>query len=179
MPIALDSLAATARATFAVATSLAAGAPVTGPRARAGRCISLMDALWYLRRLSRMGPREIGGRVVDRSAGSGSGARELDAPVAAADPATGVHRRAARRDALAAVSDEAAANLLATADRLMAGHAEYFGVQRDDMVGPGLVVGPQDRPTGPADATPSTFPTATRTRSATSSSCGSPPATST
>ena len=23
-----------------------------------------MDALWYLRRLSRMGPREIGGRVV-------------------------------------------------------------------------------------------------------------------
>ncbi|MGD9483907.1 alginate lyase family protein [Streptomyces sp. TRM70308] len=90
------------------------------------------SAGWYLRRLSRMGPREVGGRVGDavrrrrwRSARPGcpsvAGAR-----FTAALPA----------GTLDSVPPEAARRLVAEADRLMAGHAEYFGVARDDLVDP-------------------------------------------
>ena len=57
MPIPLPSLVATTRATFAVETSLAAGAAGGGTVAAECRDRRLMDAAWYLRRLSRMGPR--------------------------------------------------------------------------------------------------------------------------
>ncbi|MFE1310552.1 alginate lyase family protein [Streptomyces sp. NPDC058755] len=91
-----------------------------------------MSAGWYLRRLSRMGPREVGGRVGDavrrrrwRSARPGcpsvTGAR-----FTAALPA----------GTIAAVPPDAAKRLIAEADRLMAGHAEYFGVDRDDLADP-------------------------------------------
>ncbi|MFF5015386.1 alginate lyase family protein [Streptomyces sp. NPDC001165] len=91
-----------------------------------------MSAGWYLRRLSRMGPREVGGRVGDavrrrrwRSARPGcpsvTGAR-----FTAVLPA----------GTIAAVPPDAAKRLIAEADRLMAGHAEYFGVERDDLADP-------------------------------------------
>ncbi|MFF4040309.1 alginate lyase family protein [Streptomyces sp. NPDC001816] len=91
-----------------------------------------MSAGWYLRRLSRMGPREVGGRVGDavrrrrwRSARPGcpsvTGAR-----FTAVLPA----------GTIAAVPPDAAKRLIAEADRLMAGHAEYFGVDRDDLADP-------------------------------------------
>ncbi|MCZ1013434.1 heparinase II/III family protein [Streptomyces noursei] len=87
---------------------------------------------WYLRRLSRMGPREVGGRVGDavrrrrwRSARphcpSVSGAR-----FTAVLPA----------GTIAGIPPDAAKRLLAEADRLMDGHAEYFGVVREDLTDP-------------------------------------------
>ncbi|MEU1199961.1 alginate lyase family protein [Streptomyces sp. NPDC005813] len=91
-----------------------------------------MSAGWYLRRLSRMGPREVGGRVGDavrrrrwRSAlpdrPSVTGAR-----FAAVLPA----------GAVAAVPPDAAKRLVAEADRLMDGHGEFFGVDREDLADP-------------------------------------------
>ncbi len=109
-----------------------------------------MDALWYVRRLSRMGPREIGGRVVT-AARIREWRAELDAPVPPLSTPPPAFTAALPADALAAVSDEAAANLLATADRLMAGHAEYFGVQRDDMVAPDWSLDPKTGRRAPAD----------------------------
>ncbi|MFF3483099.1 alginate lyase family protein [Streptomyces sp. NPDC002701] len=88
---------------------------------------------WYLRRLSRMGPREVGGRAVDtlrrrrwrRSA-------PPDSPAVTGARFTAV----LPAGALAAVPPDAAKRLVATADRLMDGHAEYFGVPRDDLTDP-------------------------------------------
>ncbi|MFE9043599.1 alginate lyase family protein [Streptomyces sp. NPDC007818] len=91
-----------------------------------------MGPTWYLRRLSRMGPREVGGRTVDavrrrrwRSARPRcprvTGARFT----AVLPPGT-----------LAAVPPDAAKRLVAEADRLLAGHARYFGVDRDDLADP-------------------------------------------
>ncbi|KQX46300.1 heparinase [Streptomyces sp. Root66D1] len=87
---------------------------------------------WYLRRLSRMGPAEVGGRALDaarrrhwRSARPGA-PRVTGARFTAVLPAGTV----------AAIPPDAAKRLVAEADRLMAGHAEYFGVERDDLVAP-------------------------------------------
>ncbi|WP_435796310.1 alginate lyase family protein [Kitasatospora aureofaciens] len=92
-----------------------------------------MSAGWYLRRLSRMGPQEVGGRVGDavrrrrwRSSVPPHGPGAPGARFTAVLPA----------GALAAVPPEAAKRLLAEADRLMDGHAEFFGVERDDLVAP-------------------------------------------
>ncbi|MFE2583347.1 alginate lyase family protein [Streptomyces sp. NPDC059378] len=91
-----------------------------------------MSAGWYLRRLSRMGPREVGGRVGDtlrrrrwRSA----------RPVA---PGVSGARFTASLPAgtIAAVPPDAAKRLVAEADRLLDGHVEYFGVARDDLADP-------------------------------------------
>ncbi|MFB7939441.1 alginate lyase family protein [Streptomyces sp. NPDC056049] len=91
-----------------------------------------MSPGWYLRRLSRMGPREVGGRTVDalrrrrwRSARPRC-PRVTGARFTAVLPA----------GALAAVPPDAAKRLVAEADRLMAGHVRYFGVDRDDLVDP-------------------------------------------
>ncbi|MDJ1131461.1 alginate lyase family protein [Streptomyces iconiensis] len=91
-----------------------------------------MDPSWYLRRLSRMEPREVGGRVGDavrrrlwRSARPGC-PRVTGARFTAVLPA----------GAVAAVPPDAAERLIAEADRLMAGHAEFFGVVRDDLADP-------------------------------------------
>ncbi|MFD4630672.1 alginate lyase family protein [Streptomyces sp. NPDC058284] len=87
---------------------------------------------WYLRRLSRMGPLEVGGRVGDavrrrrwRSEPPGC-PRVTGARFTAVLPA----------GAVAAVPPDAAKRLVAEADRLMAGHAEFFGVGRDDLADP-------------------------------------------
>lgn len=95
----------------------------------------MMGPGWYLRRLSRMGPGEIAGRAGDTVrrrrwralAGEQHGApwlprREFTATL---DPAT-----------VAAVPAEGRERLLATADRLLDGYADHFGVTRDDLVSP-------------------------------------------
>lgn len=91
-----------------------------------------MSAGWYLRRLSRMGPREVGGRVGDavrrrrwRSARPNC-PRVTGARFTAALPA----------GTIAAIPPDAAKRLIAEADRLLYGHAEYFGVVRDDLADP-------------------------------------------
>ncbi|MET3985224.1 alginate lyase family protein [Streptomyces sp. PvR034] len=91
-----------------------------------------MSPAWYLRRLSRMGPQEVGGRVADAVR-----RRRWRTAPPAARPVTGARFTAVLpAGALAAVAPDAAKRLVVQADRLMAGHAEYFGVERDDLVDP-------------------------------------------
>lgn len=87
---------------------------------------------WYLRRLSRMGPREIGGRVSDAVRRR----RWRSAPPTCPRPADARFTAVLPAGTLAAVPPEAAKRLVAEADRLMAGHVEYFGVDRDDLADP-------------------------------------------
>ncbi|MCH0561786.1 MULTISPECIES: alginate lyase family protein [unclassified Streptomyces] len=91
-----------------------------------------MSAGWYLRRLSRMGPREVGGRV-----GDAVRRRRWRSARPACPSVTGARFTAVLpTGAIAAVPPDAAKRLVATADRLMAGHAEFFGVDRDDLADP-------------------------------------------
>lgn len=87
---------------------------------------------WYLRRLSRMGPREVGGRVGDAVRRRRWRSAPPDCPSVNGARFTAV----LPTGTIAAVPPDAAKRLIAEADRLMAGHAEYFGVDRDDMVNP-------------------------------------------
>ncbi|MER5948582.1 alginate lyase family protein [Streptomyces sp. NPDC001904] len=91
-----------------------------------------MSTGWYLRRLSRMGPQEVAGRAGDavrrrrwrsaRPEGPGTTGGRFTAVLPAGT--------------VAAIPPDAAKRLVAEADRLMDGHAEYFGVVRDDLVDP-------------------------------------------
>ncbi|WP_217142027.1 alginate lyase family protein [Streptomyces sp. AC627_RSS907] len=91
-----------------------------------------MSAGWYLRRLSRMGPREVGGRV-----GDAVRRRRWRAARPVCPSVTGARFTAVLpAGTIAAVPPDAAKRLLAEADRLMAGHAGYFGVDRDDLADP-------------------------------------------
>ncbi len=107
-----------------------------------------MDPSWYLRRLSRMGPAEIAGRVTDV-------VRKRQWRRVAGETATwSPDRRFARvpgEDILAAVSGDAVKELLVTADRLMDGQAEYFGVERDDLVDPDWSYDPKTGRSAPSD----------------------------
>ncbi|GAA2066393.1 alginate lyase family protein [Streptomyces albiaxialis] len=87
---------------------------------------------WYLRRLSRMGPREIGGRAADMARRRLWRSARPDCPRVTGARFTAV----LPAGTLAAVPPDAAKRLLAEADRLMAGHAEFFGVERDDLADP-------------------------------------------
>ncbi|MEU5979129.1 alginate lyase family protein [Streptomyces sp. NPDC047315] len=90
------------------------------------------SAGWYLRRLSRMGPREVGGRV-----GDAVRRRRWRSAVPAAPTPTGARFTAALpAEVVDAVPPDAVKRLVADADRLMAGQAEYFGVRRDDLADP-------------------------------------------
>ncbi|MFD3991160.1 alginate lyase family protein [Streptomyces sp. NPDC058583] len=91
-----------------------------------------MSAGWYLRRLSRMGPQEVGGRVGDTVRRRRWRSGLPDAPSVTGARFTAV----LPAGAIAAVPPDAAKRLVAEADRLMAGHAEYFGVHRDDLTDP-------------------------------------------
>ncbi|MCB8908042.1 MULTISPECIES: alginate lyase family protein [unclassified Streptomyces] len=91
-----------------------------------------MSAGWYLRRLSRMGPQEVGGRVGDTVRRRRWRSALPDAPSVTGARFTAV----LPAGTLAAVPPDAAKRLVAEADRLMAGHAEYFGVHRDDLTDP-------------------------------------------
>ena len=108
----------------------------------------MMGPGWYLRRLSRMGPAEVLGRarhaVVQRQWRSA-----LPEP-----PDWPSHPRftAALPDGvLGKVPGEAVKRLLVTADELMAGRAEYFGVVRDDMVAPDWFLDPKTGRRAPDD----------------------------
>ncbi|WP_193783594.1 alginate lyase family protein [Streptomyces sp. E5N91] len=90
------------------------------------------SAGWYLRRLSRMGPREVAGRVGDTVRRRRWRSVRPDAPGVAGARFTAV----LPAGTLAAVPPDAAKRLVAEADRLLAGHVEYFGVRRDDLVDP-------------------------------------------
>jgi Heparinase II/III-like protein/Heparinase II/III N-terminus len=112
-----------------------------------------MDPIWYLRRLARMGPSEIGGRVLDR-ANVRRWRRVADAPPPAEPGALPDRRFTAvlPRGALDQVPPAARARLLATAERLLDGHAEFFGTARDDMVSPDWHADPRTGRRSPPDA---------------------------
>ncbi|WP_043488270.1 MULTISPECIES: alginate lyase family protein [Streptomyces] len=87
---------------------------------------------WYLRRLSRMGPREVGGRMGDAVRRRRWRSARPDSPSVTGARFTAV----LPAGTIAAVPPDAAKRLIAEADRLMAGHAEFFGVDRDDLADP-------------------------------------------
>ncbi|MFD0417344.1 alginate lyase family protein [Streptomyces sp. NPDC127108] len=91
-----------------------------------------MTAGWYLRRLSRMGPREIGGRVADTVRRRRWRSARPECPSVTGARFTAV----LPAGTVAAVPPDAAKRLIAEADRLLAGHVEYFGVVRDDLADP-------------------------------------------
>ncbi|MFF3054992.1 alginate lyase family protein [Streptomyces sp. NPDC057909] len=90
------------------------------------------SAGWYLRRLSRMGPQEVGGRVGDAVRRRRWRSARPDCPSVTGARFTAV----LPAGTIAAVPPDAAKRLIAEADRLMYGHAEYFGVVRDDLADP-------------------------------------------
>ncbi|WUW20093.1 heparinase II/III family protein [Streptomyces sp. NBC_01463] len=91
-----------------------------------------MSAGWYLRRLSRMGPREVAGRT-----GDAVRRRRWRSGVPDGPGATGARFTAGLpAGTVAAVPPDAAKRLVAEADRLMAGHAGFFGVERGDLADP-------------------------------------------
>ncbi|MFE9572889.1 alginate lyase family protein [Streptomyces sp. NPDC006692] len=94
--------------------------------------VNAASAGWYLRRLSRMGPREVGGRVGDAVRRRRWRSARPECP-----SVTGARFTAALpAGTIAAVPPDAAKRLIAQADRLMDGHAEFFGVARYDMADP-------------------------------------------
>ncbi|WP_371600718.1 alginate lyase family protein [Streptomyces sp. NBC_00564] len=91
-----------------------------------------MSVGWYLRRLSRMGPREVGGRAGDAVRRRRWRSARPDCPSVAGARFTAV----LPTGTIAAIPPDAAKRLIAEADRLMYGHVEYFGVVRDDLTDP-------------------------------------------
>ncbi|WP_199431067.1 alginate lyase family protein [Qaidamihabitans albus] len=106
---------------------------------------------WYLRRLSRMGPREIAGRATD-TVRKRRWRGLLDEPPAATWLPDRKFPAVLGDEAVAAVDPDAAKRVLATADRLMDGYAEYFGVVRDDLVSPDWCHDPRTGRSAPAEA---------------------------
>ena len=91
-----------------------------------------MSVGWYLRRLSRMGPQEVAGRVGDTLRRRRWRATPPDCPSVIGARFTAV----LPAGTIAAVPADAAKRLVAEADRLMDGQAEFFGVARDDLAAP-------------------------------------------
>ncbi|MFI6938015.1 alginate lyase family protein [Streptomyces sp. NPDC050418] len=106
-----------------------------------------MGAVWYARRLSRMGPREVGGRAVDAARRRLWRTARPHVPQAAGARFTA----ALPAGALADVPADASKRLIAEAERLMAGRATYFGVERDDMTDPDWSLDPRTGLRAPAD----------------------------
>ncbi|WP_028798254.1 heparinase II/III family protein [Streptomyces purpureus] len=94
--------------------------------------MSAGSAGWYLRRLSRMGPQEVGGRVGDAVRRRRWRSAPPDCPSVTGARFTAV----LPAGTIAAIPPDAAKRLVAEADRLMAGHVEYFGVVREDLADP-------------------------------------------
>lgn len=106
---------------------------------------------WYLRRLSAMGPAEITWRAID-VARTRRWRRIAAHPPA---PALLAERRFATplpHGVLGDASDAARYRLLTTAERLFDGHAEYFGIGRDDLVSPDWSFDPKTGRRAPSDA---------------------------
>ncbi len=110
----------------------------------------MTDTGWYLRRLSRMGPREVVGRAVT-AAQIRRWRGQLDSPAASGWLPQRRFTAVLPGDVTAAVPDEARARLLVTADRLMDGRADYFGVTRDDLVSPDWSFDPRTGRRAPSD----------------------------
>ncbi|GAA3482153.1 alginate lyase family protein [Streptomyces yanii] len=91
-----------------------------------------MSAGWYLRRLSRMGPREVGGRVGDAVRRRRWRSARPNCPSVTGARFTAV----LPAGTIAALPPDATKRLIAEADRLMYGYVEYFGVVRDDLADP-------------------------------------------
>jgi len=111
-----------------------------------------MRPTWYLRRLSRMGPREVAARAVV-AARVHRWRRVLD-DAGSMNAVWLPNRRfipVLPDQALDAVTPAAKACLLSTADELMAGRAEYFGIVRDDMVAPDWSRDPKSGRSAPTD----------------------------
>lgn len=109
-----------------------------------------MNLLWYVRRLSRMGPKEVAGRVAT-TVRIRRWRRFVDAP----GPAWSGDRRflAVLPDgALQTVPAPAKRRLLDTAEELMKGRAKFFGVTREDMVDPDWSCDPRTGRRAPTDA---------------------------
>lgn len=87
---------------------------------------------WYLRRLSRMGPREVGGRAADAVRRRRWRSEPPNCPSVTGARFTAV----LPAGTIAAIPSDAAKRLVAEADRLMDGHAEFFGVARHDLTDP-------------------------------------------
>ncbi|HWD06490.1 MAG TPA: alginate lyase family protein [Amycolatopsis sp.] len=105
-----------------------------------------MDPAWYLRRLSAMSPGEIAGRATDA-------VRKQQWRSAAKHKPTWLPERGfARAARVEGASPQARTELLATAERLMDGHAEYFGVERNDLVTPDWAYDPKTGRRAPAHA---------------------------
>jgi len=106
-----------------------------------------MSAGWYLRRLSRMGPREVAGRAGDVLR-KRRWRTEFTSP---SQPNPLPHREFSSVITLPDVSADAVKRLVETAEELLAGRAEYFGVVRADMVAPDWSADPKtgrSAPTG-------------------------------
>jgi heparinase II/III-like protein len=111
----------------------------------------MTSAGWYLRRLSRMGPAEAVGRAA-------TAVRIRQWRTASRTLATDVETWLPDRRFTAVLPGgvptaplSAVKRLLATADRLMDGRAEYFGVMRSDLVGPDWSYDPKTGRRAPAD----------------------------
>ncbi|WP_116111663.1 alginate lyase family protein [Amycolatopsis ruanii] len=105
-----------------------------------------MDPGWYLRRLSRMGPREVAGRAADVR-----NRRKLRRALPEASTPLPGRRFTAVLPEDVRVPPDARARVLETADRLLDGRAEYFGVPRDDLVNPDWSADPKTGRRAPAD----------------------------
>ncbi|MEU4669118.1 alginate lyase family protein [Amycolatopsis sp. NPDC023774] len=106
-----------------------------------------MDPAWYLRRLSAMSPAEVAGRATDvlrKQQWRGVAKQKAEWLPHRMFPALPAPRPE--------VSDYRRHDLLDAADRLMDGHAEYFGVERTDLVAPDWSFDPKTGRRAPADA---------------------------
>ncbi|MFG2725924.1 alginate lyase family protein [Streptomyces canus] len=106
-----------------------------------------MSVGWYLRRLSRMGPQEVAGRVGDTVRRR----RWRSAPPHCPSVTGARFTAVLPAGTIAAVPADAAKRLIAEADRLMDGHAEFFGVVRDDLADPDWWRDPKTGRRAPSD----------------------------
>ncbi|MCG7203384.1 heparinase II/III family protein [Streptomyces arenae] len=108
--------------------------------------VSSGSAGWYLRRLSAMGPAEVVGR-----AGDTLRRRRWRTARPHCPNVTGARFTAVLpAGTIAALPPDAAKRLVAEADRLMDGHAEFFGVVRDDLTDPDWWLDPKTGRRAPA-----------------------------
>jgi len=112
----------------------------------------MMSSSWYLRRLSRMTPDELVGRAA-AAARIRRWRRPVDEPAAVGRMCLpGRQFSAVLPDGVAAtIPPVAKKRLLVTAERILEGHAEFFGVARHDLVAPGWSVDPKTGRRAPAD----------------------------
>ncbi|HZZ50892.1 MAG TPA: alginate lyase family protein, partial [Pseudonocardia sp.] len=112
-----------------------------------------MSLSWYLRRLSRMGPAEIAGRA-QTAWRSRRWRRVLVETAMAPTPVSAPRFTAPLPPDLSSgrLPWSGVERLLTTADQIMDGHIEYFGVPREDLVSPDWSFDPSTGRRAPDDA---------------------------